>query len=404
MANENASVIKIQLKDKNGKQAELQNNITDARFSLSDDLISEIIQRNQMDDLESCSLVVGANNIAIQIIDYTKTASVNIENFYNVPSSYVSILQVKNVGIHIVKQKIDLLQADCSSVLLADCQVNHFDAGLDVHFEIMTGKHLESVEFEMLDIRNSNIHTMQLFLDCKHLNIQDSNINALNMYGNMKKDVSSTIQSMSIQKYSSIFDMTLYFEIEQFKLEESTISNLIAKCGCFLKNFENQNGVILNAYNFCKENFENISSEGWALIAKSAANQGLLDKRAEAQYHIVKAAYQRENGIRKIFGRVIDFCTGFGYKPIRAIRACIIMIIFSWALIAGIDIICSQISNITTDRIIMDSLLIAITAITGQSGLNCNDGFSYWIAFGEYIGAVILFAMFVNALYVRYKE
>lgn len=403
MTSENVSIIKIQLKDKNGKKDELQIDLANASFSLSDALISEIMQKSQMDDLASCSLVVGANNIAMQITDYTKTGSVYIENFYNVPSS-ISILQVKNVGIHVVKQKIELLQADCSSVLLADCHVNHFDAGLNVHSEILAGKARASLEFESLDIRNSNIHTMQVFLNCKYLNIQGSNIDVLNLYGSMKKDVPSNIQSMNIWQYSSISDLTLYFDVKKFKLEESTVSKLIAKGGCYLEGFENQNGVILNAYNFSKENFANISSEGWELVAKSAANQGFLDKRAEAQYHVVKAAYQRENGIRRIFGSLIDFCTGFGYKPIRAIRACLVMILLSWVLIAGIDIARFQISNITTNRTVMDSLLIAITAIAGQSGLNCSDGFPYWIAFGEYIGAVVLFAMFVNALYVRYKD
>lgn len=403
MACENVSIIRIQLKDKKGKKAKLQIDLENASFSLSDALISEIMQKSQMDDLVSCSLVIGANNIAIQITDYTKTPSVDIENFYNIPSS-VSILQVKNVGIHVVKQKIDLLQADCSSVLLADCHVNHFDAGLNVHSEILAEKPRASMKIESLDVRNSNIHTMQLFLDCKYLNIQGSNIDVLNMYGSMKKDVPSSIQSMNIWQYSSIFDMTLYYDVKSFKLEESTISKLIAKGGCSLERFENQNGAVLNVYNFSKEHFKNISSDGWELVAKSATNQGFLDKRAEAQYHVVKAAYQRENGIRRIFGNLIDFCTGFGYKPIRAIRTCIIMILFSWVLIAGIDIARFQISNITTNRTVMDSLLIAITAIAGQSGLNCNDGFPYWIAFGEYIGAVVLFAMFVNALYVRYKD
>lgn len=403
MTSENTSIIKIQLKDKNGNKAELQVELKSANFSLSDALISEIMQKSNINDLVSCSLIVGANNIAIQITDYTKTPSVYINSFYNI-SSAVSILQVKNVGIHVVKQNIELLQVDCSSVLLADCHVNHFDAGLNAHSEILAGKPRASVKFESIDIRNSDLHTMQLFLDCKYLNIQGSNIDVLNMYGSMKKDIPSTIQNMNIWQYSSVSDMTLHFDVKKFKLEESTISKLIAKGGSSLECLENQNGVILNAYNFTKEHFKNISTDGWELIAKSATNQGLLDKRAEAQYHVVKAAYQRENGIRRIFGRLIDFCTGFGYKPIRAIRACFAMILLSWGMIVGIDIARFQVSNITTNRTVIDSLLIAITAIAGQSGLSCNDGFTYWIAFGEYIGAVVLFAMFVNALYVRYKD
>lgn len=223
------------------------------------------------------------------------------------------------------------------------------------------------------------------------------------MYGSMNKEAAS-IQSMNVWQYSSISDMTLQYHVKKFNLEESTISKLIAKSGCYLEQFENKNGSILNAYNFLKEYFGSISSDGWELIARSATNQGLLDKRAEAQYHVVKTAYRKEKGIRKFWGSLIDFCTGFGYKPIRAIRACAVMILVSWALIVGIDIALFQINNITIQRTVMDSLLIAVTAIAGQSGLKYGDGFPYWIAFGEYIGAVVLFAMFVNALYVRYKD
>lgn len=163
MASENVSIIRIKLNDKSGKKAEAQIDFQNASFSLTDALISEIMQKSQMDDLASCSLVVGANNIAIQIADYSLTPSVYIENFYNVPSN-ISILQVKNVGIHVVKQKIDILQADCPSVLLAECHVNQFDAGLNAHSELLSGKPRSYTDFSSVDIRNSTIHSMQMFL------------------------------------------------------------------------------------------------------------------------------------------------------------------------------------------------------------------------------------------------
>lgn len=49
-------------------------------------------------------------------------------------------------------------------------------------------------------------------------------------------------------------------------------------------------------------------------------------------------------------------------------------------------------------------LVISIAAIAGQSGLQLKDGFEFWVATTEYLAGVILFAMFVNALYVRYKD
>ncbi len=402
MTSEDLSTIRIKLKDIDGKLVEAQFDSQNASFCLSDTLVAEIMKEGQMNDLASCSLVVGANNIAIQITEYTLTPIVYIENFYNILSN-ISILQVKNVGIHIVKQKIDLLQVDGPSIVIAECRVNQFDAGLNFHSEIISGKERSYSMFENIDIRNCNIHTVQIFLDCKRINIQESSIDVLNMYGSMSKKAAK-IERMSVWNHSAISSMTVQYDISKFTVEESTISNLIAKYGCCFKAYEVKNGTVLDAHNFTKDNFASISSDGWEIIAKSADNQGLLDKRAEAQYHVIKNAYRREKGLQKVFGIIIDFCTGFGYKPIRAIRACIIMILISWGLIVGNDIMLFQMKNITTQRTIMESFRIALTAIVGQSGLVYSDGFPYWIAFCEYIGAVVLFAMFVNALYVRYKD
>lgn len=403
MASEHESVIGIKLIDKNGKKFEVQESFKNSKFSLSDAVVSNIMKQGELDDLKSCTLIVGANNIAIQIVEYSLTPSVDIRDFYNMPSN-ISILQAKNVGIHVVKQKIDLLQVDCESVFLGDCHVNQFDVGLNAHSEMLLGKTKTYPDCSSIDIRSSNIHSMQMFLDCRNLNIQRSNIDVLNMYGSMKKEAPAFVQEIHIWQYSLISHVTLQYNVAKLRLEESTMTNFIAKGGCQISQFENESGTVLNAYNFTKEHFDNISSEGWDVVAKSAAIRGLADKRAEAQYHVVQASYQREKGIKKYFGSLIDFCTGFGYKPMRALRACLLMIVFSWVLILGYDIASFHVYDIITARTIGDDMIIAITAIAGQSGLSVNDGFPYWVTFGEYIGAIVLFAMFVNALYVRYRD
>ncbi len=174
--------------------------------------------------------------------------------------------------------------------------------------------------------------------------------------------------------------------------------------GCYFENANIEFASVFDAYNFTKENFSQLDVGEWSVIAKSTFNQGAFDKRAEAQYHIVKKAYKKEKGIRGFFGKLIDFCTGYGYKPIRALRACVLMILFSWGILECVDITLLRLRCIIPVRSIWDNLFISITAVIGQSGLKISDGFPYWVAYMEYIGAVILFAMFVNALYVRYKD
>ena len=54
--------------------------------------------------------------------------------------------------------------------------------------------------------------------------------------------------------------------------------------------------------------------------------------------------------------------------------------------------------------IIWKNFLISIAALAGQNSFKLENGLSYWLSVIEYLLGVILFAMFVNALYARYKE
>lgn len=54
--------------------------------------------------------------------------------------------------------------------------------------------------------------------------------------------------------------------------------------------------------------------------------------------------------------------------------------------------------------VIWNSFLISIAALAGQNSFKLESGVVYWLAVIEYLLGVILFAMFANALYARYKE
>lgn len=85
----------------------------------------------------------------------------------------------------------------------------------------------------------------------------------------------------------------------------------------------------------------------------------------------------------------------------RSLLSGVIMILLSFVILTAKDFICLGKGAFEN---VVNNLIISITAIAGQSGLKTSDGFEFWIANIEYIGAIILFAMFVNALYVRYKD
>ena len=54
--------------------------------------------------------------------------------------------------------------------------------------------------------------------------------------------------------------------------------------------------------------------------------------------------------------------------------------------------------------IVWNYFLISIAALAGQNSFELREGLPYWLSVIEYLLGVVLFAMFVNALYARYKE
>lgn len=394
------NIVKLRISNGNGKSVEKQYQFSEAIFELTDDLVKEVMQEKKIENITSCILSVGLYNAALIIKSYSLTKNVYIDGFYNI-NSVISILQAADINIHIEKQTIDKLQIDCAEVLLADCQVNQFDAGLSKFYP--DENNLSNFEFEQIDIRDCDIHFIQMFNNCKRFNVQRSDINILNMNGTMRTKA-AVMENLLIWQNSNIGTMTMQYSIKNFKIEESTVSRMVAKTGCYYENTDIDIAGILDSYYFTKENFSQMNVGTWSIVSKSASNQGLLNERAEAQYHIVKESYEQAKGIKKFFGKLIDFCTGYGYKPIRALKTCLLMILVSWGLLESVDVALFRLGNIIPIRSIWDNLFIALTAIIGQSGMTINDGFPYWVSYGEYICAVILFAMFVNALYVRYKD
>ncbi len=399
MENIDFSMVKLKISDKKGNEATKKYLISDAEFRLNDDLVKEVMLEKKMDDIDVCTLIVGLRDAAVIIRNYSLTENVYIDAFYNVPST-ISILQAKNINIQIEKQTIDNLQIDCPKVILADCKINRFDAGVN-NFSLEESD-VGNFEFDEIKIMDCNIHCMQMFHNCKYFTVQRCNINVLNMNGSMRAKA-ATIEKMLIEKYSNIGTMTMQYAISDFELKESTVLRMIAKGGCHHEITNIDFAGVHDSYYFTKDNFSQMNVGTWSIISKSASNQGLLNERAEAQYHIVKETYEQKN-IHSLCGKFINFCTGYGYKPFRALFACLLMIVASWGLLEIIDTVLFFLESVKPTRSCMDNLLIAITAVIGQSGMTIEDGCVYWITYGEYIGAVILFAMFVNALYIRYRD
>jgi len=404
---DNVNIAQIKLFSKNQQIYNAQLEFDDSNLIISDDLIQPLLKKAVINEICSCHITLGANNMALSILNYTLTDTIYIDNFYNMPS-YISILKVMDTNIHMVKQRVDHLQADCQSVLLADCQINQLDIGLARHSEALrekskTNNEAKATAYSMksVDIRSCEIKTLKAYISCDNFNVQESTIGVFNLHGGFGSTIVADIKRLNIWHYTTINSSEINCQITDFKLNESSISNLVSKAYCkFLKTMI-IDSTILNAHCFEEKHFGSLDTNAWLLIGKSAENNLDVSAKNEAYFQLSKLKHKQEKGIKKISGSLFGLCSGYGYKPFRAILCCVAMILIASIALTVANVIysgCSAISNFG------DNLVRSLAAIAGQSGLKIGDGFPFWVANIEYIGAVVLFAVFVNALYVRYKD
>lgn len=403
-------IAQINLTVQDGKKASWESRFQNSQLIISDDLIKSVLTNNGLPGdsiIRRCEINIGANNIAVVIKDYTVTETVNISAFYNVPST-ISIFQSHGTNVHIVNQSIELLQLDCQDILLADCKVKQFDVGLSEYSAALKQASAQkddssqtAYKMKSLDLRSCYITSLKAYAECDNVNIQDTSIDTLCFMGNWGSKVQATIAQVNIWSYSKINILEIYCTISKFISKDSSISTLVAKGKCHLVSIEMTDTDIYSAHNFKKGHFEKLDLLAWTLIRQSATSANNTSIKAKANYQIAKETYSSEKGLHKVLGELFGFCTGYGYKPMRICWAFLILVLCS-CLIFSIRFYALN-KCIDLNKVI-NYLIISIAAIAGQSGLTLNDGFEFWIATAEYLAGVVLFAMFVNALYVRYKD
>ena len=399
--------IKLNITDVDDKAYEVDCNIENPNLVINDEFINKICKKYQIPQIKNLLLNLGVNNMALIIKDYTLTDTVYIEEFYNI-KSYISILQIQDVNIHITGQTIQYFKADSSSIFLGDCNVDNADIGI---FKENPDKIVYSVD--KLELRNVTIGKLKLYAECKNIEIQSSNINELNNNGNMYRDVISTISNFHIWGNSSIGKLSIMNKIEKLTIEDSSITRLLALAKVSIDTLKVEDSIIENCYGFKKEHFNSPTYESWQWIGKSADNARNSHGRAEANYQMAKALYPTETKGDKLASHLFDFCAGYGYKPLRVIRASGVVVFLNTVILTIIKII-SILSvkaiplNITSIckgiKVIWKNFLISLAMLAGQSSVSMENWLSYWLSIIEYLIGVILFAMFVNALYARYKE
>lgn len=343
--------------------------------------------------------------MAIIIDNYTLTDTIYVEAFYDV-KSHISIFQAKNTNIALRGQTIETLQADCKNVMLEECNIDKLQIGI---FSMMNPEN--SLKMDEIDLQAVTIKKIDIYTEWKKINVQRSNISELNITHYIQKNDTSTVSNLHIWQNSSFEKFSIMNSVKEFKIEDSNIHRLFAYDNLLIHDLILKDSTIENCFRFHKHHFENSTYDSWQWIEKSANNARDLKERAEANYQMAKALYSTETKINKLLSKLFDFCAGYGYKPLRVVRTSGILVLLNTTFLTTtnalndnkINSLCTFVHSVPF--IFGKSFLTSFAILAGQ--INCmgkDNILLYYLSITEYLIGVILFAVFVNALYARYKE
>lgn len=387
-------------------------------LTINDDFITkQVMARKGIEKIKYCSIKPNVENLTLVIRNYTLTDTIYIESFCDVRSA-INIFQSIGTNIHMTEQKIQHMQVDCASVFVADCSVEKMEIGIFSvvnQYKNLSGAQ-ENIAYKMdkLELRDMNVGILDLYAECKYINVQRSRINEFNNNGNMLKNVTSTVAWINIWQNTHIGKLSIGNKIEKMTVDDTSIDKVVARAKLYIDTLKIKDSNIENAYGFEKKQFNDLTYDIWEWIGKSADNSRNVRGRAEANYQMAKLLYKTEKGTDKFMSSLFDFCAGYGYKPFRIIRTSGIMVLvntFMFSFIKFVEIL-SKMWVIPLNgesfckgaTIVWNYFLISIAALAGQNSFELREGLPYWLSVIEYLLGVVLFAMFVNALYARYKE
>lgn len=391
---------------------------TGSILTINDDFMTkQVMARKGIEKIKYCSIKPNVENLTLVIRNYTLTDTIYIESFCDVRSA-INIFQSIGTNIHMTEQKIQHMQVDCASVFVADCSVEKMEIGIFSvvnQYKNLSGAQ-ENIAYKMdkLELRDMNVGILDLYAECKYINVQRSRINEFNNNGNMLKNVTSTVGWINIWQNTHIGKLSIGNKIEKMTVDDTSIDKVVARAKLYIDTLKIKDSNIENAYGFEKKQFNDLTYDIWEWIGKSADNSRNVRGRAEANYQMAKLLYKTEKGTDKFMSSLFDFCAGYGYKPFRIIRTSGIMVLvntFMFSFIKFVEIL-SKMWAIPLNgesfckgaTIVWNYFLISIAALAGQNSFELRAGLPYWLSVIEYLLGVVLFAMFVNALYARYKE
>lgn len=375
-------------------------------ININDNFLLNIIKPLNIsrDLIKSCRFRLGLVNAFVNIIDYTLTDIIYIDAFFN-QSSSIAVLKCINTNLHIINQHIKKLQVCNDSIVIDDCNISE----IDICIKQMDNR---ISNIKNINIRNSVIHEMSIFASCDYINIQESELKIIRFAHRFEATKNRPTDKVNIWRNCTINVLDVSCMINELNISESTVYSFMAKSKCKIDTLKIEQSIINATYNFDLNSFGNLNIHSWLIISKSASSSRNIELRADANYNIANLYMKQETyfHIPLIFFKIT---TGYGYKPFRTIWFSLANIIIFGCIFSFLDnltyIQSSSDIVITADIImkIVDSLKKNILYSFGNYiGLNGNCSFTarHMLSSLESLMGIVTVAMFVNALYVKYKD
>lgn len=280
-------------------------------LTINDDFMTkQVMARKGIEKIKYCSIKPNVENLTLVIRNYTLTDTIYIESFCDVRSD-INIFQSIGTNIHMTEQKIQHMQVDCASVFAADCSVEKMEIGIFSvvnQYKNLSGAQ-ENIAYKMdkLELRDMNVGILDLYAECKYINVQRSRINEFNNNGNMLKNVTSTVGWINIWQNTHIGKLSIGNKIEKMTVDDTSIDKVVARAKLYIDTLEIKDSNIENAYGFEKKQFNDLTYDIWEWIGKSADNSRNVRGRAEANYQMAKLLYKTEKGTDKFMSSLFDF-------------------------------------------------------------------------------------------------
>lgn len=404
------NIIKLKISDDGGKIIfENQFIINEAIVTINDDFVLNLLRPFNInkDSIRHCYFTFGLANAFVDIKDYSLTNQIYIEGFFNQPS-YIAFLRCADTKLHIVNQNIEKMQIDGYSLLVAECKIGKIEVGLNKQAEILRNRqniNEAEINIDSIDIRYSAIDEIKLSASCDNLNIQESEVKILrlgNIFG-----MSRNIGHINIWRNCLINNIELACPVNVLKISESTINFILSKAQCKINSLDFKQVVLNNAYDFDSDRFNEFNVHSWLLISKSAASSKDMELLAQANYNISNLYMKEKPWNIKIPMLFFKAITGYGYKPFRIIWFSLFSLLIFCGIFSLMDIVTllhnsCQLSADILLHILQERIIYSFSSFTGVGG-NPNLKVEFAFTLLENILGIVAFAMFVNALYVKFK-